>query len=110
MTEETNKTDTSESESRIRIRWEVPLPWLVGGLIVICVQAAIVYFGQIRQGEIQQEQNVSIKELVKQVRELNTLIISNNVKDVEHDFKLIDHERRLASLESRAANIDRERK
>ena len=88
--------------SPIRIKWEVPLPWLISGAVLMFIQAMFLYFGQIRLGELQVEQSVSIKELAKKVGELSVLIGSNNLKDVEHDLKLADHERRMQSLEARS--------
>jgi hypothetical protein len=88
----------------LRIRWEVPLPWLIGGIVVICVQAAIVYFAQVRQGELLAEQSITIRELLKQVKEINLLITSGNLKDVEHDLKISDHERRLNYVEAQIQN------
>lgn len=97
-----NQNDRSlPDESKIRIRWEVPLPWLLGGALFLGGQAAILYFGQIRQGELIAEQSSKITDMTKQVRDLNTLIGSNNLKDVEHDLKLADHERRMIVLEAR---------
>lgn len=90
------------ADSGIRIRWEVPLPWLISGMALICAQAAVVYFGQVRQGELQQSQSIAIKEMTKEMRDLNSLITSNNVKDVEHDLKLADHDRRIQAVEVRA--------
>lgn len=107
-----NSRASEQQDGGFRVRWEVPLPWLISGMVLICAQAAIVYFGQIRQGELQQEQAIaikelrleqsaSIKELTRQVRELSQIITINNVKDVEHDLKLADHDRRLTLIEGR---------
>ena len=92
---------TEKNSDRPRVGWEVPITWLIGGLGVICIQAAVVYFGQVRQGEILQEQSLTIRELSKQLGHLSQLITSTNVKDVEHDMKLNEHERRITALESR---------
>jgi hypothetical protein len=97
--------DSSQTPSGIRIEWKVPLTWLIGSLGIICGQAAIVYFSQIRLGEKFEEQNATIKDLTKQMREMNQLIGSTNIKDIEHDLKLSDHERRLQNLESRASQL-----
>lgn len=94
-------TDENSEKSPVRIKWEVPLPWLLGVLAIIVGQAGIVYFGQIRQAEILVEQSSAIKDVLRQVRELNSLISSNNVKDVEHDMKIADHERRMQAAEFR---------
>jgi hypothetical protein len=89
-------------DSPLRIKWEVPLPWLIGGIVLICFQSAVVYFGQIRQGELILDQSAKIAELSKKLGEVSTLIGTNNVKDVEHDLKLADHERRLQIAEMRS--------
>lgn len=94
-------SDENSDTSPVRIKWEVPLPWLLGVLAIIVAQAGIVYFGQIRQAEILVEQGATIKDVLRQVRDLSALISSNNVKDVEHDMKIADHERRLQAAEFR---------
>lgn len=84
----------------VRVKWEVPLPWLISGAIFLAGQAAVVYFGQVRQGELITEQSVMIKDLTRQFRDLNTLISSNNLKDVQHDMMLADLVRRVHNIET----------
>jgi len=93
--------EESREVSPIRIKWEVPLPWLLGAMFVIVGQAIGVYFSQQRQGEMLVEQMAAQKELLRQVKDLSMMISSNNVKDVEHDMKIADHERRLQAYELR---------
>ena len=97
-----DSTDKSEgTDGKVKISWIVPLPWLVGGVVVLAINGAAMYYGQLRQGEIQAEQKEVLKDMVVQMRELRTLISSTNSKDFEHDTKLAEHERRLVALEGK---------
>jgi hypothetical protein len=89
------------TETALRISWIVPLPWLIGGALGLAINAAALYYGQLRQGEIQVEQKEVLKDMAVQMRELRSLISTTNSKDFQHDTKLEEHERRIQALESK---------
>ena len=84
---------TSSGGFRPRIGQELPLPWLLGIIAIIAVQAVAVYYQVARQGEL-------VADLIKQVSQLSSDIGAKNLKDVEHDLRLADHDRRLLTQES----------
>lgn len=91
-------TGDDKSEQSSRSRWhlsrDVPVTWLVGGLLAVCAQAATVYFAQQQQSEL-------LRDLAKDVKTIGIQLSGKDLKDVEHDILLKDHERRLTNLEQR---------
>lgn len=85
--------DTTD-EAPMKLNREIPIPWLIGGVITFIVQAVTLWISVQNQGQ-------AIRDLVTEVRELRTDARSGGLKVVEHDLKLSDHERRIAQLEAR---------
>lgn len=96
----TTSTPSPYDDARVRMKYEVPLTWLLGVMAVIVGQAAAVYFAQQRQGELIVILAESNRELAAQVRVLSVLLNNKDIKDVQHDLQLADHDRRLLSIES----------
>ena len=87
-------------DNRLRVRYEVPLVWLLSGAVFLACQAALVYFSVQRQGELIAGLTESQKELTKQVTALREQQAPRDLKDAQHDFTLQDHDRRLLVLEN----------
>lgn len=87
---------------RLRIKYEVPLTWLLGVVGFMLAQAAMMYYGQQRQGELIVALTTSNTELATQIKALSAQLSTKDLKDVQHDFQLLDHERRIVNLESMA--------
>lgn len=109
MTSHDSKPDTGRFQAaspdddgnlpRLRIKYEAPLPWLVGLIGIGIVQAAAVYYGQQRQGELISAQSVVIEQLRADIKTLALQVGTNNVADVRHDLQIADHERRINVIE-----------
>lgn len=80
----------------VRITREIPLVWLVGGVVGLIVQAVTLFIGQ-------QAQSEALRVLSGEVKELRVLVQNGSVKDVEYGLRLDDHERRMQTVESRQA-------
>lgn len=76
----------------VKITREIPLPWLIGIVVSLIVQAVMVWVGQQNQGD-------AIKALTVEVKELRQAAAAGGIKTVELDLTLKDHERRLQVLE-----------
>lgn len=81
------------TQEGLRIKYEVPLPWLIGGVVFIAGQAATVWFSQ-------QSLTESNRDLVQQIRSLSVQLNGKDIKDVQHDLQLADHERRMLAIEA----------
>ena len=88
-------------DNRIRVRYEVPLTWLLSGAVFLACQAALVYFSVQRQGELIAALTESQKDLTQQVRALREQQAPRDLKDAQHDFLLQDHERRILAIEGK---------
>lgn len=85
-------TQHRNTDPPVKITREIPLPWLIGIVVSLIVQAVMVWVGQQAQGD-------AIKALTVEVKELRTAAAAGGLKTVEHDLTLKDHERRLQVLE-----------
>lgn len=85
----------------IKVTREIPLPWLIGGVLAIAGQAILMWAGQREQAAAMAQFGVQLAEQTKQINVLAEKVGVGNIKDVEHDMKLADHERRIQSLESK---------
>lgn len=87
------KHRADDGNSPVKITREIPLHWLIGIVVGIAFQAAIVIVGQVQQQK-------SIDALTVEVKELRAAAAAGGLKTVEHDLRLVDHERRLQVLET----------
>lgn len=80
------------SDPPVKITREIPLPWLIGIVVGLIVQAVTVWIGQQTQGK-------AVDGLTVEIKELRAAAAQGGIKTVEHDLKIIDHERRIQTLE-----------
>lgn len=80
--------------SPVHITREIPLPWLIGIVVGLIVQAVTLYVGQQAQAE-------AIRALSSDVKELRGAATTSGLKSVEYGLRLDDHERRIQANESR---------
>lgn len=92
----------ARDDNRLRVRYEVPLTWLLSGAVFLACQAALVYFSVQRQGELITGLTESQRELTKEVSAMRAQQGPRDLKDAQHDFALQDHDRRLLLLEGAA--------
>lgn len=88
----------------VRVTRDVPLWSIISALVVVGVQAAALYYGQVRQTELLNTQSSTIKELTAQVQQLSVDITKSNLKAVEYDFRIGDLSRRVQQLETNSFN------
>lgn len=82
-----------DAAGRMRIDRVIPLPWLVGVLGAILLQAAALYYGQAQVAE-------RVSELRTDVRSLNSAGAVAATRDVEHSMRIQALERRVEIVES----------
>ena len=76
----------------IKVTREIPLPWLVGVIIGLIVQAVSVWIGVQSQGD-------AIKSLTAEIKELRASVAAGGLQAVRIEVRVEDHERRLQQLE-----------
>jgi hypothetical protein len=97
-----DKVVLPSEDNHLRIRYEVPLTWLLSGAVFLACQAAVLSFSAQRQGELIAALTDSQRQLGSEVRGLRDAQTPRDLKDQQHDFQLADHERRLLGIEARA--------
>lgn len=83
----------------LRVKYEVPLTWLLGVLGIILAQAATLYFGQQRQGDAILALSASNRDLVEQIKVLSSQVASKDLKDLQHDMEITALTRRMDKIE-----------
>jgi len=87
-----------DSHGELRISREIPLPWLVGIVFGLFVQAAAVWFGQ-------QQITKDVVELKTTIRQASDTLAAMTGKDIEHSLKIIEMDRRINALEVKAGKL-----
>ena len=82
-----------DSAGRVRIDRVIPMPWLIGMIGAILVQAAALYYGQAQVAE-------RVAELRADVRNLNSAGAVAATRVVEHTMRIQALERRVEIVES----------
>lgn len=82
-----------DSAGRVRIDRVIPMPWLIGMIGAILLQAAALYYGQAQVAE-------RVAELRADVRSLNSAGAAAATRDVEHAMRIQALERRVEIVES----------
>lgn len=87
-----------DSNGKLRVSREIPLPWLVGLGLGLFLQAATVWFTQQQMAE-------DVRDLKATIREINDRSQAIVGKDIEHSLKLLEVERRLSILEGKVGKL-----
>lgn len=96
---QTRATDPpADSQPFMKVTREVSLPWLIGGVVSILVQAVVLWSGQVEQGK-------RLTEVASELRSVSKTLNDNAVKDATTDYQLTDLNRRLTALEARAGAV-----
>lgn len=91
----------ADTEGRIRIDRVIPLPWLLGVVALMLLQAASVYRQALQLDAGQTQLRDLVIELKAEVRLLREASTAKDLKDTAHDVRLLEHERRITALEAR---------
>ena len=82
-----------DDSGRVRIDRVLPLPWVIGMMVGIGLQAATLYYGQQQVAE-------KVLELRSDVRALNNATQTAATRDVEHSMRIQSLERRVDVIET----------
>ena len=82
-----------DESGRIKIDRVIPLPWLLGILGAVAVNAAAMYYGQ-------QQMIEKVSELKLDVKALASTAAHLNGRDIEHGMRIQALERRVDAVES----------
>lgn len=88
-----------EDPAGLKVSREIPLPWLIGIIGTIFLQAALVYFKQDSQAE-------TLLKLSEQVKGISSALGSKDLKDLEHDIRIADLQTRMSDVQARISTIE----
>lgn len=94
------QTRAEDAPGLIKITREIPLPWLIGGVLAIVGQAVLMWAGQRDQAQAIAQLSTQMAEQTKQINALAEKVGVGNLKDLEHDLKLNDLGRRMSEAEA----------
>lgn len=87
-----------------RVRREVPLWGVLGGIFTVIAVSVNAWFQLQEQGKtllrMETAQQAWQSSITAQLQELNGKLNATNLKDIEHDFKLKDLDSRLTRVEA----------
>lgn len=87
-----------EDPAGLKVSREIPLPWLVGIIAGVFMQAALMYYQLNAMVEAQTKTTVEIKEL-------RATLNTKDLKDLEHDIKIADLQTRMNAIELRLQGL-----
>jgi len=90
---QTRESDHVEGAPLVRITRDIPLPWILGALALLAVQAASLYFGQVDLSKRTSEMAADIKQIKEEVNR-------TGIKNIEIAYQVGDLNRRVMVLES----------
>lgn len=76
----------------LKVTREIPLPWLIGVVVGLIVQAVTVWVSVQALGE-------TTRALTVEVKELRAAAAAGGIQGVRMEVQVADHERRLQHLE-----------
>ena len=82
----------------MKVSREIPLPWLIGIVATLFMQAALMYYQLNALVDAQAKTTAEIKEL-RHAQHWD-------LKDLEHDLKITDLQRQYADLQNRTASTE----
>lgn len=88
-----------EDPAGLKVSREIPLPWLIGIVGTIFLQAALVYFKQDAQAD-------QLVKLTEQVKGLSTALGSKDLKDLEHDIRIADLQTWMSDVQARLSAVE----
>lgn len=83
----------------LKVSREIPLPWLIGIVGTVFLQAALVYYKQDVQAD-------AIVKLTEQVKGLSSALSSKDLKDLEHDIRIADLQTRMTDVQARLSAVE----
>ena len=89
-----------EQDRPIRISREIPLPWLLGMLGALALQAIAIYYGQQEHARLLVTQQRSIESASAEIKIVAQGISTVNLSIVKHDMQIDDMRSRLSQIES----------
>lgn len=83
----------------LKVSREIPLPWLIGIVGTVFLQAVLVYYKQDAQAE-------AIVKLTEEVQALTTALGGKDLKDLEHDIRIADLQTRMTDVQTRLSAVE----
>jgi hypothetical protein len=87
-----------EDPPGLRVSRDIPLPWLIGIVFALIVQAAMMYYQLNAVVDAQAKTTMEIEKL-------RATLGSKDLKDLEHDIKIADLQSRLSAIEVRLQGL-----